>query len=417
MADSTQLVELREKFAAKQKDIGDVLELAGGEAAPDFSRKPVLEKTGASDASDALKKWQAWNKEAADLGQQCADAKLRSDISEFKSREEERKQPASAAVMKHYDENGERKSWGQLFAESKQFKQSRETRTDVPFVLNDFDLKTLFATTAGWAPEVRRSGVVVEAVTRPIQVISMIPQFDIEQPAFSYTEETTRTHASAERAEGTTFPESTFVETIKSSPVQKIADSIPVTDEQLEDVTQVRSYLEQRLGFGLRQRFDLQVLVGNGTSPNLRGINNVVGVQTRAKGADSGIVAFLKAMTDVRVTGRAVPSGAVLHPNDWLDIMLTQSAAGEFLFGNPFQGPGPTQLFGIPIAQSDAQTENTGIVADFVNFTRIDQKRGVTVQTGYVASQFVEGKITLRADMRVAFTVTRPAAVVLLTGL
>jgi HK97 family phage major capsid protein len=107
----------------------------------------------------------------------------------------------------------------------------------------------------------------------------------------------------------------------------------------------------------------------------------------------------------------------VFHPNDWLDIMLTQSTAGEFLFGNPFQGAGPTALFGVPVAQTDAQTQNTGLVGDFANFSRLDDRRGVRVQTGYVGTQFTDGKVTLRADMRAAFTVTRPAAFAQITGI
>jgi len=202
-----------------------------------------------------------------------------------------------------------------------------------------------------------------------------------------------------------------------SSPVQKIADSIPVTDEQLEDADSVKSLLEQRLSFGIRQRLDQQILIGNGTPPNLRGINAVVGIQTFAKGADNALAAFLKSLTKIRFTGRAQPSGAVLHPNDWQDIILTQNTNGDFLFGNPFTSSGPTSIFGITVALSDAQTENTVLVGDFRNFSRLDDRRGVQVQTGYVASQFTEGKVTIRADLRAAFTVTRPAAFVTITGM
>jgi HK97 family phage major capsid protein len=410
----TELVERREELQSKQKTAVEVLELAGKDI--DLSRKPVLEKLGATDAADALVKFQALNKECETLGADLAREELKMAAKRVRERDEEMRRPADEPQHSGYDESGAKKSWGQQFIESKAFRDSRQGRVDIPFEM-EIGVKTLFETAAGYAIENVRSGLLVEKATRPIQVIDLIPSFPIGQSSFVYMEETTSTHASAERAEGTAYPESTFVWTQRTSPVQKIADSIPVTDEQLEDEQQVKSLLEQRLSFGVRQRLDLQVLVGNGTSPNLRGINNVSGIQTQAKGADSGIVAFLRAMTLVRFTGRANPSGAVFHPNDWLDIMLTQSTAGEFLFGNPFQGPGPTSLFGVSIAQSDAQTEDSALVGDFVNFSRLDDRRGVRVQTGYVGSQFTEGKVTLRADLRAAFTVTRPAAFVQITGL
>ena len=39
------------------------------------------------------------------------------------------------------------------------------------------------------------------------------------------------------------------------------------------------------------------------------------------------------------------------------------------------------------------------------------------VQIGFVGTQFTEGKVTMRADLRTAFTVTRPAAFATLTGI
>jgi HK97 family phage major capsid protein len=416
-AGETALVERREELHAKQKTLLEVVEAAGKDL--DFSKKTVLEKLGATDAAGATLKFQALNKEAEHLGLELQREELKATARSVREREDELARPADDNGMRHsaYGDNGKRKSWARQYVESKEFKASRETQQDIPFELENIESKTLFETGAGFAIENVRSGLLVPMATRPIAVIDLIPSFPINQSAFVYMEETTRTVNAAERAEGTAYPESAFVWTQKSSPVQKIADSIPVTDEQLEDADQVQSLLEQRLSFGLRQRLDLQLLVGTGASPLLRGINAVVGIQVQAKGADNGIVAFLKAMTLVRFTGRAIPTGAVFHPNDWLDIMLTQSTAGEFLFGNPFQGPGPTTLFGVPVAQTDAQTQNTGLVGDFANFSRLDDRRGVRVQTGYVGTQFTDGKVTLRADMRAAFTVTRPAAFAQITGI
>lgn len=417
MPESAALVEQREQFHAKQAELAKILEEAKDGQAFDLSRAKVMELLGAKDAADAATKLKERNRELDDLGQRLQQATIKGIADAHAQRAEQINEPWQGGSRHPESGSGaERKSWAQLFVESKEFQASCKSRTDVPFSA-EIGLKTLFETGAGFAPESVRSGVLVPAATRPIQILDLIPVFPIGQAIFKYMEETTRTHASAEKAEGTAFAESTFVWTEKTSPVQKITDSIPVTDEQLEDEAQVRSLLEQRLTFGLRQRLDLQVLVGNGTAPNLRGINNVVGIQTQAKGSDPAIVAFMKALTKVRFTGRATPSGAIFHPNDWQDILLTQNSNGDFLFGNPFTGPGPQSLFGIPVAVSDAQTQDTGLVVDFANFTRIDDRRGVQVQTGFVGTQFTDGKVTLRADMRAAFTVTRPAAVCAITGI
>lgn len=413
MADPTALVEQREQFAAKQKDISEVLELAGKDL--DFSRADVLKKLGASDAADATHKFKAWNREAETLGADLQRAELKYTVQKHQEREELAR---GAVAVEHPEVGTERKSWAQRFVESKAYKAAKaEGFKRAAIVDLDIDLKTLMSTSAGFAPESVRSGLVVEKATRPIQVIDLIPTFPISQAAFVYMEETTRTHSAAELAEAGTYAEDAYVYTQRTSTVRKIATSIPVTDEQLEDEMQVRSMLEQRLAFGLRQRLDGQILTGDGVAPNLLGLNNVSSIQTQAKGNDPTIAAFMKALTKVRVTGRANPSGAVFHPNDWQDVVLTQNSNGDFLFGNPFMGAGPNSLFGIPIAISDAQTENTALVVDFANFTRLDDRRGVSIMVGYSGTQFVEGKQTLRADMRVAFTCLRAAAICTLTGI
>jgi HK97 family phage major capsid protein len=411
MADPTALVEQREAFAAKQKDISEALELAGKDL--DFSRADVLKKLGATDSADATHKFKSWNKEAEALGADLQRAELKFTVAKHQERDEELKRPVEGV---RHESGIERKGWAQRFVESKEFKQGRATKTNIPFTL-DIDLKTLMTTSAGFAGESVRSGLLVDKATRPVQVTDLIPTFPISQPSFVYMEETTRTHSAAETSEGAAFAESAFVWTQRTSSVRKITDSIPVTDEQLEDEMQVRSLLEQRLAFGLRQRLDLQILVGDGNAPNLEGINVKASTQTQAKGADPTIAAFMKALTLVRFTGRATPTGAVFHPNDWQDVILSQNSNGDYLFGNPFMGAGPTSLFGIPVALSDAQTENTALIVDFSNFTRLDDRRGVSIMLGYTGSQFVEGEQTLRADMRVAFTITRAAAVCKLTGI
>lgn len=414
MADPTALVEQRESFAAKQKDITDVLELAGKDL--DFSRADVLKKLGASDAADATHKFKSWNREAEALGADLQRAELKYTVAKHQEREADLQRPVES--VEHPEIGTERKSWAQRFVESKAYKAAKADGFKRAAIVDlDIDLKTLMQTSAGFAPESVRSGLVVEKATRPIQVTDLIPTFPISQAAFVYMEETTRTHSAAEAAEAGTYAEDAYVYTQRTSTVRKIATSIPVTDEQLEDEMQVRSLLEQRLAFGLRQRLDGQILVGDGIAPNLLGINNVSSTQSQAKGADATIAAFMKALTKVRVTGRANPSGAVFHPNDWQDVVLTQNSNGDFLFGNPFQGAGPNSLFGIPVAISDAQTENTALIVDFNNFTRLDDRRGVSIMVGYSGTQFVEGKQTLRADMRVAFTCTRAAAICLLTGI
>jgi len=317
-------------------------------------------------------------------------------------------------------EEKEQKTVGQRVTEHATFKNWCAGAKDGKIELADVSinsLKTLFQTSAGWLGESTRIGQVVEAVTRPLQILDIMPVAQTGQPSVVYMEETTRTHAAVERAEGAAAAESTFVLTEKTSPVREIADSIPVTDIQLEDVPMVSSYLDGRLRFGIRQRFDQQIVSGDGAGSNIDGIINTSGIQTQAKGADPVPDAVFKAMTLVRVTGRAVPTHYVTHPNDWQEIRLLRTADGIYIWGNPSES-GPERIWGLPVVQNESLTENTGLVGSFEPaWISLFERRGVIIERGFVGTQFTEGKQTIRGSMRAALVVFRPASFCTVTSI
>ena len=303
------------------------------------------------------------------------------------------------------------KSFGELFVESKAGTDLKGRDVEIPF-----EVKTLFATSAGWAPESTRTPRLVLDEQRPVQLIPLIPQRPTGQTAIKYMEETTFTNAAAETAEGAAKPEAALALTERTSDVRKIPVWIPVTDEQLEDVEGIQQYLENRLEFMVMQRLDGQVAAGNGTAPNLRGLLNVAGIQTQAKGTDPTPDAFYKAMTKVRVVGQAIPNVAVMHPNDWQDIRLLRTADGVYIWGNPSEA-GPERIWGLTVAQVQAMTENTGAVLD-TQFTELAWRKGMSIKVSDShGTFFTENKQAVRAEVRVAFTVFRPTAVCSVTGI
>ena len=311
------------------------------------------------------------------------------------------------------------KGIGQQFVESKsyqEFLRNHATGQESDAVFIDMRLKTLLTTTTGWVPERVRSTVVVPYATPQPAVTDLIPTIQITSNAFIYMEETTFTNAAVETAEGAAKPEATLALTERTSPVRKIAVWIPVTDEQLEDVPGMQEYIENRLGFMVRQRLNTQILVGSGITPNLLGIVNVVGVQTQAKGVDPTPDAVYKAMTKVRVTGQAMPSAYVSHPNDWQDVKLLRTTDGIYIWGNPSE-MGPDRIWGLPVVLDAGLTEGTGIVGDFANYSLLAERKGLTIKVGYQNDDFIKNQRSIVAEIRAAFAVLRPTAFCLVTGI
>ncbi len=408
------LKELQDELAAKQKALHDVFEAAG--EGVDFSVDEVLKLTSANDSAGAVEAVRALNLELEDIGKQIDEKAELKKIADNAKRRQIEPAKGSPALPDPVKSEGV-KSLAQMIVESQAFKGYRDSKTPCRGLTDDYGMKTLFQTSAGWSPEsIRVPGLVIDAVTRPIQLIDIIPPGTTGMAAVVYMEETTRTHASAERAENAAYAESAFALTERSSTVRSIGTSIPVTDEQLEDVDGVQSYLEGRLVFGNRQRFDNQVINGDGIAPNLEGILNKSGIQTQAKGADPVPDAVYKAMTLVRVTGRAFPDVYVTHPNDWQQIRLLRTADGIYIWGSPSEA-GVERIWGVRVVQADSIAEGTGLVGDFANFCQMFERRGMEVAVGFVNDDFLDGRQTIRAGFRVAFVIYRATAYCTVTGI
>lgn len=406
MTDFPALAEAEGKLKTKRDEMGAIF----AEAGPEIDFAKVKSVTGDSRAVAAHVR--ALNDEMTEL------AKEVENLQSVKRAAEAIRTGGNGAAAERDGDIGstEVKTFGELFVKSGAYAgQGWRTHQQAELKMS---LKTLFTTTAGWAPEVLRTGRVVENAQRPIQVADIIPQTTTTQASIKYMEETTFTNSAAETAEAGTYAESALALTEKISAVQKIATFIPVTDEQLEDEGQVQGYLNNRLPFMIRQRLDSQILNGNGTSPNLRGVLNVVGIQTQAKGADPTPDAVYKALVKCQTgTGQAMPNAVVFAPVDWQNIRLLRTADGLYIWGNPSES-GPATIWGLSAVVAQALTAGTAVVGDFANFSELAVRSGMDVQVSNShGTFFVEGKQAVRADIRAALTFYRPAAFCTVTGL
>lgn len=262
----------------------------------------------------------------------------------------------------------------------------------------------------------RRPDIVPSAQLR-ITVSDLMASGTTDSNTLEYYEETTFTNAAAETAENTAKPESTIDFTLRTDTVRKIATWIPISDEALNDNAQLRSYVENRLLYMVRQREESQLLVGNGTPPNIQGILNRSGIQTQAKGADPTPDAFFKAFTKVQTTGDADPDGFVIHPDDWQDVRLLRTADGLYIFGNP-NDEVQVRMWGYPGRVTTGITSGTGLVGAFRTYAQVFRRDGLRVVASTEhASYFIENKVALLAETRLALAVYRPAAFCTVTGI
>lgn len=311
-----------------------------------------------------------------------------------------------------------RQRFGDLLVESAAVKGYSRGSAVGPMAHLDVDIKTLFQRTAGWDPEDLRTDRFVEFATRPApRVVDFIPQTTTAMSAVKYMEETTFTNTAAETAEGGTYPESALVLTERTVPVEKVSTWLPVTDEQFEDEPRARAYVENRLPFMVRQRLDSQVLVGNGTTPNLLGTESVSGINSQALGADPIPDAIYKALRAIRETGFAEPNVVFIRPSKWEAVRLLKTADGVYIWGHP-AASAPMTIWGVPVVETTAVTATKAVMGDYATYSELAVRRGLDVQVSNShGTHFVEGKLAVRCDVRVAMITYRPSAFAVVTGL
>lgn len=432
--------QAREALGEKQKALGAIFEQAlvtgdSGRKQYDFNKVTSLgaDVKGSIAVAEKVKQL---NAEADELAQHAETLEAAEDAAKgYAAREKGIRRFPLPGGGDGAERGGRQiKSLGQHVADMKAFKSWHSAGASGGIILQLDDVyatdmlagaaafetigqKALMSTSSGYAPESVRQAGFVEAATGPIEMLDIIPLFRTDQASVKYMEETTRVHGAAEVAEGDTYAESQFAFTEKESPVRKIGDSLPVTDEQLEDVAMMEGYINTRLPFGVRQRLGSQCLIGNGTAPNLRGLANVAGIQSQARGADPVPDVFYKMMTKVRITGRSVPTHHLCHPLDWQDVRLLRTADGVYIYGPPSDAAA-ARLWGLPVVEVEAGGQGTGYTGSFrPDAVSLHERRGVEVQIGFVGTQFLQGRRTVRADMRAALVWWRPAGFCEGTGL
>ena len=242
--------------------------------------------------------------------------------------------------------------------------------------------------------------------------------------AIIYMVETTFTNAAAAVAEGAAKPESALIFDQHTDPVSKIAHWLPVTEELLEDVPAIQSYIDARLTLGVQLAEEDQLLNGNGTAPNLMGVMNRAGlaaaVVRNAAGTppETNADAILRQITAIATTAFVYPDGVVLNPANWFTVATSKDGNGQYFGGGPFTSLPTASIWGTPVAITPSILANTALVGAFGTMSQVFRKGGIRVEASNSHQDFfIKNLVAIRAEERLALAVYRPGAFGKVTGL
>lgn len=274
---------------------------------------------------------------------------------------------------------------------------------------------TLTGSDTNVAPQ-RNAGIVGGAAL-PFTMEALLPSTTTSSNAIEYTKEASFTNNAAEAAEGAAKAESALTWSLVNMPVSTISHWIKISKQLAADAPALAAYVNTRMRYGINQKVDTQLVVGDGVAPNISGTYDT-GNFTAHGIADAALGATLKKFVLIRKVIAACyaagyPADAiVLNPADWaaMEIELLTTAAGQTLY-NVSEG-GTPRLFGVPVIQAIGMAADTFQVGRFSEAYMVYNREGVTVEMSDSDSDnFTKNLITLRAERRLALATEKPAAV------
>lgn len=353
--------------------------------------------------------------EAKTVGQISADTKTALDNIGIQQRELADRLTQIEQKASAQPEQKPLTSWGEQFIKSANYGafaggNLNKLRVEVKNTLTGSDTNV--------APQ-RNAGIVGGAFL-PFAMEALLPSTTTTSNAIEFTKEASFTNSAAEAAEGSSKAESALTWSLVNMPVSTVAHWIKISKQLAADAPALAAYVNTRMRYGVNQKVDTQLVVGDGTAPNISGTYDTGnftahGYSNATLAAISStfkkLVLIRKVIADLYAAG--YPADAiVLNPADWatIEIELFTTAAGQTLYS--VNEAGQARLFGLPVIQAIGMAADTFQVGRFSEAYMIYNREGVVVEMSDSDSDnFTKNLITLRAERRLALATEKPAAV------
>jgi HK97 family phage major capsid protein len=241
--------------------------------------------------------------------------------------------------------------------------------------------------------------------SRKVHVRSLLPVGTISTGLFTFPQETGGEGNPAPQVQGASKAQVDFDITMADAPAQYIAGFTRISRQMLDDVPAMTSFLQARLLEKYLVAEDAQLLSGDGTAPNLKGILEVA--SSYAGSSTVNVAQLIESAAQIEAANYSA-NGILINPTDWATILLTQNTDSPYsLPGATVVSPdGSLSIAGIPVFKSTAIDAGTFLVGDWSMGAQIMQNQGIGVQFSEMdADNFTKNLITVRVEARIAFPI------------
>ena len=299
------------------------------------------------------------------------------------------------------------KTAGQEFISSEVFKSMAAGDREKARI----EVKNTVVTGTNMPFEVQRDGVIPGSFA-PLTIRQQIPTITVASNSVSSLRELAWTNGAAEVAEGAAKPESDITFEPYNVQIETVAHWIKVSNQLLADAPAVAAYIDTRLRDGLAQRVDRQLLLGNGTTPNLSGLTDAGNFVAFTPTSGANLVESInKAKYNRWALGEVVDT-VIVNPADWaaMEVLREGAGSGAYLYGAPGTNAG-AQPFGVNVVMSPFMPAGQFLIGSLRGSAIIYQRQGAVVEMGYVNDDFTKNLVTIRAEERLGLGVDRPMGI------
>ena len=271
--------------------------------------------------------------------------------------------------------------------------------------VGDMGNQTTPSNVTGNVPQAERIPGLNLVPTREVRFLDVLQTGTISSNLVEWVYQSGKEGAAAKTAEGAAKNQIDFDMVVASQRVEKLSAYITITDEMLEDIPFMASEVNGELMRELSKAIETSAFGGNGTSPNLNGVNTVAtafapGIHA-LKVENPNIVDVLRVGIDqIAVAEQSAPTAIWMNPSDVTTLQLTKSNATENLYATELAIiAGQLMLDGIPIFKSTLVAADSFLMGDFTK-AHMRTRKGISIEVGMIANNFIDNYKTVLAEFR-----------------
>jgi HK97 family phage major capsid protein len=323
------------------------------------------------------------------------------------------------AKLEAYGAGGDVKheTFGQQFVNSDEFKAfagktTPRGRVDMTYQAAITTLTTDADGSAGDLVQTTRLPGIIAPPDRRMTVRDLITPGRMDGGTLEYVKETGFTNNAGMVAETAAKPQSTMKFDLVSTTAKVIAHYVKASRQILSDASQLASYIDGRLRYGLAFKEEQQLLNGDGTGQNLLGIIPQATAYVAPfdpAGTETNIDMIRLAMLQAFLAEYPA-TGHVMNPIDWARIELLKDTTGRYIIGNP-QGRIGATLWNLPVVETQAIAVDKFLTGAFKLGAQVFDRWQARVEVATEnEDDFIKNMVTILAEERLALAVYRPEA-------